>query len=310
MIEVLISHATAFRPQLSPSGQNSISTRRGPRDLSEVLFAIIAEIDNLRFISMNSCVSIVPILACWLAPTIASGAILTVETYPSTEVRMLIFPLSGAGNTSLRDISSIHDITSLRKARVGSAATAATLLGLSSTAKPDPLDLQSASLDINRLLLSTGAFDQAEVAANELLLENPHSVQAILLRGVAKAGQGQHHEALADYDKLLKLGRDSAAVRQSRAVSLLALGRMDDAEANFSQAIALDPGFAQAYLKRGVLRGSKGKLEEAAADFSQYIDLRPESPVGYKNRAVALIKLGRHADAQPDIIRAQKLRQK
>lgn len=109
---------------------------------------------------------------------------------------------------------------------------------------------------------------------------------------------------------MVAIGFDSAAVRQSRALSLQALGRGSDAELEFSQVIALDPTFAEAYLRRGALRGIAGRFEDAAADFSRFIDLRPESPVGYQNRAVALIKLGRSADAQPDIARAKRLQRK
>ena len=264
------------------------------------------------------------IIASWLAPGLASGAILVIETSRvNSESAILVFPTARVAFTSLQDIQSPKDIISMQTL---SSKQDITLLHHASPNfdKPsiaNPADIlgpslskmqamKFASLERCRRLISARSFKKAELVINEVLTGDPDLPQGLLLRGVAKAGQGHHEEALTEFAKVLALGEDDAALRQSRAVSLLALGRKKEAEEEFTRAIEHDSKFAQAYIKRGVLLGSLGKYKEAAADFSRFIDLRPNSPIGYKNRALALIKLGRRADAQPDIIRAEKLTKK
>ena len=268
--------------------------------------------------------SITTVIACWLAPSLASGAILIIKTSRvDSESGILVSPTARVTFTSLQEIHSPEDIVSMKSYLSKQDITLlhhaspkdyrppienpAGILG------PSLSRIQAkklATLERSKRFISSGSFDLAEQELKEVLGGDPDLPQALLLYGVAKAGQGRHEEALTDYDEVLALDEDDAALRQSRAVSLLALGRKDDAEAEFSKAIAHDSEFAQAYMKRGILRGSSGKYKEAVADFSKFIDLRPSSPIGYKNRALALIKLGRRADAQPDVIRAKKLLQK
>ncbi len=244
--------------------------------------------------------SIATFIAVLLAPPLSSGAVLRIDTLADgSDVVTWIFP-----PPVLEGISIYHED------EADAQLSPAVLAGrVPVTSRPGASGLGRASLDRARLFLSAGAFDQVAATSNEILEQDPGNPEALLLRGVAEAGRGRHEQALADFDRVLKIGLDSAAVRQSRALSLEALGRADDAETEFSRVITLDPSFAEAYLKRGILRGTAGRFEDAAADFSRFIDLRPKNPVGYKNRAVALMKLGRQADARPDFIRAERLRQ-
>ena len=213
--------------------------------------------------------------------------------------------------TAKVEFNSVEDLTDLHQASTeGEELLFNNPIGLISNSKQTKLSVKFPALQRGKELISSGSFKRAELAVDQVLNGDPKLPKALLLRGVAKAGQGRHQEALIEFDKVLALGEDDAALRQSRGISLLALGRKKEAEAEFSRAIEHDSKFAQAYAKRGVLRGSMGKFEEAAADFSRFIDLRPNSPIGYKNRALALIKLDRRADAQPDIIRAKKLEKK
>lgn len=246
------------------------------------------------------------VIASWLAPGLASGAILVIETsHLSLEPSRLLFPTDRVEFTFLRDLADLHIASTKQEKPIFDNPAA--FLGRS------PRDKQSSnftSLFRGKQLISAQSFEKAELAVEKVLSEDPKLPEALLLSGVAKAGQGLHEKALIEFEKVLALGEDNAALRQSRGISFLALGRKKEAEIEFSRAIEHDSKFAQAYVKRGVLRGSLGNYKEAAADFSRFIDLRPNSPIGYKNRALALIKMGRQADAQPDIIRAQKLEKK
>ena len=65
--------------------------------------------------------------------------------------------------------------------------------------------------------------------------------------------QGRHAEALAAYERLVKLEPEDATLRTSMAGALGALGRYDEAMKQLDAAIRLDPLNVEAYHNRGVV---------------------------------------------------------
>lgn len=89
----------------------------------------------------------------------------------------------------------------------------------------------------------------------------------VYLRGLAFEHAGLHSEALAAYDK----------------------------------AIRLDPNIYDAYKKRGIYRMELKLYEDAILDFSRMTELSPQFLIGFKLRGVARTLLGQHAMAAEDL---------
>lgn len=99
--------------------------------------------------------------------------------------------------------------------------------------------------------------------------------------GFMKAAFGEYEDAIADFDKAIKL--KSHGIVSYLVLSYLArgeakakLGKHKKAIADFDKAIKLDPYLAPAYHKRGIVKAELGKYKKAIADFEKARDLFAE----------------------------------
>jgi Flp pilus assembly protein TadD len=87
---------------------------------------------------------------------------------------------------------------------------------------------------------------------------------------------GQLAEAVALYDRILRLKPNLAAVYNNRGVALAELRRFDEAEASYRRVIALDPKFPDAYNNLGNALCELGKPGDGELALRQAIELRPD----------------------------------
>jgi tetratricopeptide (TPR) repeat protein len=85
-------------------------------------------------------------------------------------------------------------------------------------------------------------------------------------RGYACNMLGMHREAIAEYDKTLKLEPDDYQSWFNRALSNHFIGEHHQAVADYGKAIALNPGDPQAYHNRAMSHVELGEGRKAAAD--------------------------------------------
>lgn len=113
--------------------------------------------------------------------------------------------------------------------------------------------------------------------------------------------QGQMAEALRLYDAALTdttLSNERRAnILTDRGVVRGRSGRIPEAVADFNKAIKLFPEFPVVYNNRGSLLVRIGANEEALRDFDRALQLAPGYAAAYSNRAGALVKLNRYDDA-------------
>ena len=88
-------------------------------------------------------------------------------------------------------------------------------------------------------------------------------------QGVLLGKQGKHEEAIAFFERAIKLDPNYATARHNKGVSLHTLGRYREAIECFDQAISLMPGYASAWLNRGNALAAMGELDEAVACFEE-----------------------------------------
>lgn len=91
-------------------------------------------------------------------------------------------------------------------------------------------------------------------------------------------------EAIADYEKAIKLAPKFAEAYNNAAIVLLKLKQDEKAFTYFDTALALNPGYANAYCARGVARMDKGEKEKACADLTRAVELGDPNAAGYKQK--------------------------
>ena len=110
----------------------------------------------------------------------------------------------------------------------------------------------------------------ALAVADQVLAVEPDNAEAWFHKAVALGLLNLHQDALAGYEKVLKLGTLPAAEPWFRhGQTLQALDQPEKALASYDRALAADPGLAQAWSNRGSILRELKRNEEAAHAFTQ-----------------------------------------
>ncbi|MDX1987878.1 MAG: tetratricopeptide repeat protein [Candidatus Obscuribacter sp.] len=163
--------------------------------------------------------------------------------------------------------------------------------------------------------------------------ELPDLADAFFLRGCVYLNQDRLKEALADFNRAIKLTPVYPGFYYFRADCLTEMGRIDEAIADYSKVLTFKPrlvameftfetgrrrgnsdmtdscpvNLADIYILRGHLFNLKKKYEAAIADFSEAIKRDPLEVEAFIERAKAEGALKRFSQAEADLTRALKL---
>lgn len=147
------------------------------------------------------------------------------------------------------------------------------------------------SLGVADAALSGGAPAIALQVANDVLVRNPSSVEALVRRGDALSALGQHAEAEASYTRALSHHPTSGE-------AMLGLGRLrlasDPAasERLFLGALELKPRHAAALNNLGIARDLQGRHTEAQAAYAKAITEAPGMSAAQVNMGLSLALAG------------------
>jgi len=134
-------------------------------------------------------------------------------------------------------------------------------------------------------------------------------------KGASLTASGRHKEAIACYDKALKINPELAIPWHNKAKSLAALGRADEATKCIIRAANLGLDEAQKVceqsgtlykkhdldaddkISQGIALGKLGKWQEALAFYDKALELTPENPKAWINKGRSLAHLCRLPEA-------------
>ncbi|MGB3264997.1 MAG: tetratricopeptide repeat protein [Microcoleus sp.] len=158
---------------------------------------------------------------------------------------------------------------------------------------------QKAELFYEQALLYDYAeeYEDAIASYDKALKIKPDLHEAWNNRGVALYNLGRLEDAIASYDKALEIKPDDHEAWYNRGYALDNLGRHEDAIADYDKALEIKPDQHEAWNNRGVALGYLGRVEEAIASYDKALKIKPDKHEAWYNRGIALDNLGRLEDA-------------
>lgn len=133
--------------------------------------------------------------------------------------------------------------------------------------------------------------------AEQAVAINPNNIEALLVLADAYTHEGNFADALAAYDRVIRLDSGIAQVHNNRGLVLAALGRQDEALASFDRAIALDRGLHDAQINRGNALRQLKRPDDALAAYERALALDPDLAAAWLGRGNIFFDLKRHHDS-------------
>ena len=123
-------------------------------------------------------------------------------------------------------------------------------------------------------------------------------------RGNAKYALKDYQNAIVDYDKAIEFNPKYSPIYMSRGNAKYTLQNYQSAIVDYDKAIELDPQYTLAYYNRGNAKRALGDNEGAITDYDQAIKYDPQYALAYYNRGNVKRDLGDEAGANEDFHKA------
>jgi tetratricopeptide (TPR) repeat protein len=156
-------------------------------------------------------------------------------------------------------------------------------------------------------LLGKTYLQLSENALGKINQIDPNSVVAHEVAGEIDESMHNYDGALVEYKKAIDLAPDQPEPHMHMANTFWSISKWDSARTEFEAGLAHDPNNCAAHWKLGnVILEANGEPAEALTHLNKAVELCPKLMQARVERARALIKSGKHDQALPDLLAAEK----
>jgi len=136
---------------------------------------------------------------------------------------------------------------------------------------------------------------------------DPNSVVAHEVAGEIDESMHNYDGALVEYKKAIDQAPNRSEPHLHMATAFWSIGKWDSARTEFEAGLAHDPNNCTAHWKLGnAILEANGEPGEALTHLNRAVELCPELMQARVDRARALINSGKHDQALPDLLAAEK----
>jgi Tfp pilus assembly protein PilF len=164
---------------------------------------------------------------------------------------------------------------------------------LTEVCKQDPRDAQ-AWFQLARISGMLNDLTTAEQSCRMLLALAPGFAGTYSMLGNIQQAQGKYDQAVANYNKALKIGPEDAGTYNNLANVLTFQKKYDKATACFDKALRLDPNNVNALFNKAVLLVKQGRYAEAGTFYNRVCQLQPQHADAHWDFSCVLLLLGDH----------------
>ena len=145
------------------------------------------------------------------------------------------------------------------------------------------------------------------VLARAELQREPGNSDWWFLQGYALARQGQHAEAIASYERAVRISPEDEGSWLSMAVSQIELRQPDGATRTYRQVLRYRPESAPAYLGLAELYQRQGKPDLAISNYRESVRYDPDGALAWYGLAAAYQKSGQRERRDEALAALRKL---
>ncbi|NLS91115.1 MAG: tetratricopeptide repeat protein [Planctomycetaceae bacterium] len=162
-------------------------------------------------------------------------------------------------------------------------------------------------------------FTSEDRAANipEFVNASPDAIRSIraefiddlsyLQAGKVNVNEGQHAEAIHNFQKALEINPENIEARLGLGGELLGQDRLDEAQHHFDETLARDPTNQDARCFLGAIRESRGDLPEAMKIYRQVLQAKPEHAMTHLAIGRLSLKTGETEEGRHHLLEAARL---
>ena len=154
---------------------------------------------------------------------------------------------------------------------------------------------------------SLEASQQRSQNYQQIATDNLRQAEAHNNKGVELAEQGRVAEAIAAFNRAIKIYPKYEKAHNNLGLALGSQNYFSEAAVQFQQALAINPQNIETHNNLGIALGSQGKLSDAIAAFQQAIEIEPNNPTSHQNLGVAFWSEGKKPEAVTSLQKARKL---
>ena len=157
---------------------------------------------------------------------------------------------------------------------------------------------------LGTLCLKKGKLIEALAHFDRALRLDTRYVDGHCNRGTALNGLNRFQEALESFNRAISFSPQMAEAHSNRVFSLMRLDRDHEALESSQKAVLLGPSLAEAHLSRGLACAKLRRFDEAFSALDKAISIRPDLADAYASRGGIYWGLGRLEEAYRDLQRA------
>ena len=131
----------------------------------------------------------------------------------------------------------------------------------------------------------------------DTVAKRPKNPRAQCSLGDALSREGRVQEAIASYERALRLKPDYAEAHNNLGTLLARAGKVEEAIGHFEQALRIRPDYPEADNNLGAALVRLGKVQEAIGHYERVVRTRPDSAEAHNNLGNALAQVGKVPEA-------------
>ena len=140
-----------------------------------------------------------------------------------------------------------------------------------------------------------------------ILAKEENDADSWFEKGTTFIKLGNYSEAIAAYERVIKISSSNATAWNQRGVALALMGRYNESIDSFKNATDIDPKYAVPWYNKGTTLAAIGRYEEAIQDYDKAIQINSQEPGFWYAKGSALQALNRKAESEIAFAKAQKI---